>query len=217
MSTDIELRTCNECGETKPLVAGFYANPNGRGGYMARCRMCVGAANARRYRAKRATSEGDALIRRQRRLVHVRLKYGLTPEEYDELMQPGVCSACGGAEDLTIDHNHENGHPRGVLCGDCNLAAGKAGDSADRLRAIADYLDEQNARVAALPPRQIHVPKPGGRKQTHCKRNHLLEGENVRIRPNGTRICRLCARIRDAERYAAKRAAAQQAKQWPRP
>lgn len=31
-------------------------------------------------------------------------------------------------------------------------------------------------------------------RQTHCKRGHLLEGENIRL-VNGTRVCRLCHRI----------------------
>jgi HNH endonuclease len=33
--------------------------------------------------------------------------------------------------------------------------------------------------------------------QTHCKRGHPLVGDNVRIKANGTRDCRLCRRVRD--------------------
>lgn len=32
-------------------------------------------------------------------------------------------------------------------------------------------------------------------KQTHCKRGHELFGENLRLRPNGKRECKACARI----------------------
>lgn len=34
-------------------------------------------------------------------------------------------------------------------------------------------------------------------RKTHCKREHLLAGDNVRLRANGARICRTCERERN--------------------
>lgn len=46
-------------------------------------------------------------------------------------------------------------------------------------------------------------------RQTHCKRGHLLGGENVSpsTKKRGLRICRECNRIRSRERYLARKAA----------
>jgi hypothetical protein len=59
-------------------------------------------------------------------------RYGITPEQYYELFekQGGVCGICGtkstdaNKEDtkLCVDHCHETGRVRGLLCRKCNLA-----------------------------------------------------------------------------------------------
>ena len=35
------------------------------------------------------------------------------------------CEICGGIDDLYIDHNHDTGEIRGVLCFTCNVGLGK--------------------------------------------------------------------------------------------
>jgi hypothetical protein len=63
----------------------------------------------------------------------------------------GKCMACGRvpeeARELHLDHNHDTGVVRGFLCDTCNVAIGMAGDSSERLRACADYLDRIDGRV----------------------------------------------------------------------
>ncbi|MGA3037754.1 MAG: endonuclease domain-containing protein [Vulcanimicrobiaceae bacterium] len=41
---------------------------------------------------------------------------------------------------LEVDHDHETGKVRGLLCGDCNIAIGKLYDDVDSCRRAADYL-----------------------------------------------------------------------------
>jgi formate dehydrogenase maturation protein FdhE len=41
---------------------------------------------------------------------------------------------------LNIDHDHETGHIRGLLCGACNVAIGRLYDNADNCRRAAAYL-----------------------------------------------------------------------------
>lgn len=74
-------------------------------------------------------------------------KYGITIEIYETMLagQGGVCRICKrppGSKRLGVDHNHATGKVRGVLCQKCNTAIGLADDNADRLRAMASYLDE---------------------------------------------------------------------------
>lgn len=84
--------------------------------------------------------------RRQRKLKD---KYGLTVERYDQLMaeQDGACAICGVAGPeaarwgkLVVDHDHETGEVRGLLCSNCNCAIGLLGDSPELLTKAAGYL-----------------------------------------------------------------------------
>lgn len=71
----------------------------------------------------------------------------MTHEERDQLLaeQGNVCKACKSSEPRgkkgwVIDHCHETGTIRGILCQTCNIALGMVEDSPDRLQALIDYL-----------------------------------------------------------------------------
>lgn len=73
-------------------------------------------------------------------------KYGLSVDQYDELLflQDGKCAicrhTCRTGNRLAVDHCHETGKVRGLLCLCCNTALGKFGDDPDKLEAAASYL-----------------------------------------------------------------------------
>lgn len=68
-------------------------------------------------------------------------RYGLTVEQYLDMIACEQCDACGEKTDrLQIDHCHATGKIRGVLCGGCNSSLGHAGDDAKRLRQLIEYL-----------------------------------------------------------------------------
>lgn len=78
--------------------------------------------------------------------------YGIAREEYEEMdcAQSGVCAICeqpetrlhrsGKVKALSVDHDHDTGAVRGLLCSACNTAIGLLGDDPDRLVAAAFYL-----------------------------------------------------------------------------
>lgn len=75
--------------------------------------------------------------------------YGMTAEQYDALMadQDGRCAICrsdewpGKGNRPHVDHDHDSGAVRGLLCGKCNVALGNMDDDPNRLRAAAAYLE----------------------------------------------------------------------------
>jgi hypothetical protein len=74
-------------------------------------------------------------------------RYGITQVEYDRLLkiQNHKCAICGKAKNgsrphFDIDHNHESGRVRGLLCGSCNRGLGLIGDAIDRLLNTINYL-----------------------------------------------------------------------------
>ena len=78
-------------------------------------------------------------------------KYGITLDEYDERAeaQDGCCAICGTDEPgrgsrFFVDHCHEDGHVRGLLCHHCNLMLGHAHDNIATLAKAITYLEESH-------------------------------------------------------------------------
>lgn len=118
------------------------------------------AINARR-RQQRHISAPIRLSNRARQLM---AKYGLTLEQYDELeaAQGGRCAICtepetrvagdGTPMPLCVDHDHEIGQVRGLLCARCNAVLGWI-ESPGKLNAAQAYL--LAARNAAKPRKVV--------------------------------------------------------------
>lgn len=81
--------------------------------------------------------------RAARRNSRLRMKYGIDTVEYDRMYacQGGLCAICQTEYQLLhVDHDHQTGMVRGLLCNGCNTGIGHLGDSPETLRAAADYL-----------------------------------------------------------------------------
>lgn len=139
-------KTCRNCGELP--AHHFYAS--------SRRLLCKACQNeARRLHALVNVEQARATRRRGK------LKsYGLTPEDYDRMVndQNGKCAIClkDGDTDPTsqlrlgVDHDHATGRVRGLLCRPCNRAIGILEDSPERAQRMADYLTT-TASVAQAP------------------------------------------------------------------
>jgi hypothetical protein len=77
--------------------------------------------------------------------------YGISLDDYEEMLaaQGNACAICrevcvtGRA--LAVDHDHETGQVRGLLCANCNRAIGMFQDDPDRLLDAATYLLAQRS------------------------------------------------------------------------
>ena len=100
------------------------------------------AANARDRQAYARAwyANGGAEIQRATRLMRT---YGITTEEYEDmyLAVTGHCQICGEYWDiLAVDHDHETGKVRGLLCQQCNRGIGIFQDDPIRVRQALTYL-----------------------------------------------------------------------------
>lgn len=77
---------------------------------------------------------------------HRKAMYGLSPQEFDRLYKEcgGLCTICRELNDrrllLEVDHDHESGVIRGLLCGPCNRAIGLFHDRPELLISALNYL-----------------------------------------------------------------------------
>ncbi|MGH9178293.1 MAG: endonuclease VII domain-containing protein, partial [Acidimicrobiales bacterium] len=100
------------------------------------------------------------------RRSYLKRTYGITPEVYDELLarQEGVCAICRRQPtpgiSLHVDHDHDSGRIRGLLCFRCNNALGDFDDDHDRLYAALRYLGPVEKDEATSPTRR--APSPAG-------------------------------------------------------
>ena len=87
----------------------------------------------------------DRMAIRRKELV-----YGITEAQILALYveQGGKCAICLSVMQMTghsgahIDHDHETGLVRGLLCRRCNTGLGLFGDNPSTLTAAADYLEK---------------------------------------------------------------------------
>lgn len=163
-------RTCFRCGDEKPAGVGFrYCSPCAdavkieqqrryAAERIARKREAMSEAKCRKC-AVNPAEMGAARLRwcadcrtRARRSVHLRHLYGITLDEYEGMVtaQGGACAACGdiptplahytNGEPLVVDHDHQTGRVRGLLCNACNIVLGHAKDDPSRLIKACLYL-----------------------------------------------------------------------------
>ncbi|MGW1781006.1 endonuclease VII domain-containing protein [Streptomyces sp. NPDC002143] len=129
---------CRGCGEVKPH-SGWHRKNSAPDGLASRCKACKAAS-------------GPA--------SHLRRKYGITEAERDELIasQRGLCCICLSAPAAHVDHCHNTGRVRGVLCFSCNAALGQFKDRPDAIRRAAAYVEGNAWKPTLVAPGVYQLP-----------------------------------------------------------
>lgn len=128
---------CPQCKRSLPLSA-YTKDRSKTSGLRSHCKSCRRVRRAR----ERAVPENRA----RQREYQIKWKYGTDEVFANRLLKVPVCQSCGmefsSAGDERIDHCHENGHVRGVLCHRCNMAAiGTSEEAIHRLRGLIAFLE----------------------------------------------------------------------------
>lgn len=144
---------CSRCKETKP-VGEFDRQRRSRDGLQPRCRACMKEVNRAWYErnkekmsalSKAWAANNPEKAKAARRKGHLKKAYCLTPEDVQRMRaeQNNECAGCGttfNGSTPHVDHDHETGAVRGLLCGPCNKALGMALESPERLLGLVRYL-----------------------------------------------------------------------------
>lgn len=163
-NTVIAIRSvaCTRCGEEKPQTYEFFrlhkeTRKNGES-YRTIKRICRACEN---LAARKWSKENPEKVRkikkrnytpekgRKNRLMH---KWKMTLHDYNLIMQTqnygcGICGrkenlihSSGVKQDFAVDHDHDTGKIRGLLCDLCNKGIGMFKDRSDFLLFAHDYL-----------------------------------------------------------------------------
>ncbi len=96
----------------------------------------------RRWRARNPTAASEA-----NRNNYLRSRYGITADDYDAavVVRDRKCDLCGRPPSeeylkLHVDHDHNTGKVRGLLCISCNTGLGKLGDTVEAIQGVLAYL-----------------------------------------------------------------------------
>lgn len=158
-------KKCPSCGETKPR-SEFRADRTKADHLTSACSACISQrsrdyyqrnrdrvrANVKAYQKAKPEVQAKARAKRRengkRRAADVKGKYGLTEAEYAAMIERcgGLCEICGrvpsevSKKGACVDHCHDSGRVRGILCAPCNSALGSFRDDTEVMERAILYL-----------------------------------------------------------------------------
>lgn len=144
------LKWCGRCKQDKPIM-DFHASVGTYDGLQKKCKACSRSD----YNGWRKDNLGyvaqkmrEARVKSPERFRDYgrKSRYGLEPGEYGKMLaaQSGVCAICKGPAtgmgEFHVDHCHETGIVRGLLCHGCNVSLGHFNHDEKILQAAIEYL-----------------------------------------------------------------------------
>ena len=170
------LKRCADCGTTDDER---LMHSRRTGLPLNLCKDCK-SKRTKAWRAQPVAAERQALLRRRSLLA----TFGITPEQYDEMLlaQGGGCAICGRAcptgRALAVDHDHETGIVRALLCVTCNRHLGIFENFAGHAGAYLQQYGAGNPIVTAVageaPARRA---APAGSKRVNAKLSEVQVAE----------------------------------------
>jgi hypothetical protein len=183
----IDSRVCDVCEIQLPLSDYYRHN----GCVDRRCKQCYQTTWGRRWVSENKERKRTIRRERARRTYEARrdkvvawarkYRFGVDQAAYNALFeaQSGVCAICrrpetasfrGRVKQLSLDHDHQTGRIRGLLCGNCNIMIGQAQDSIVLLTSMIDYLRAPRSIVTE----QTNGDWLGGADRPNTKRERSI-------------------------------------------
>lgn len=126
------MKVCTKCGKEKPIES-FNKDVTRTDGRYPQCKTCrKDSRNPEKYKN-----------------WELKKTYGITLDDFNTMMQcqHDCCAICSRNFSEVgvvpcVDHCHETGDVRGLLCRSCNTLLGQANDSIPTLLSAVSYLHE---------------------------------------------------------------------------
>lgn len=141
MMCNVDTKECTTCHEVKSLADFYFNKKNGKTGRpYSCCKECHKARTSRWHKKNPNTRRENTWKFRG---------ISCTVEQYEQMLdeQDSSCAICkkpcGSGRRLAVDHNHETGAVRGLLCLSCNQLIGKLENGTVPLRRLLTYLKEE--------------------------------------------------------------------------
>ena len=148
----MQEKLCRICKETKPL-SKFHKSKRHSSGVKNECAECTNEYLRKHYRKN---YQGTEKFKRKNTNYHYKRKYGIEYNEYLQMCEErnNRCDICGiekvsagnqsrGSKDhLVLDHCHETGKIRGILCQECNQGIGLLKDNTQNFKNAIKYLEK---------------------------------------------------------------------------
>lgn len=121
----------------------FYSDRKKINGLTTYCKECIKEKSKGSYarnpeRCKEAMKKWRKNNPEKDAFIKAKHTFGITREQYDSLKR--VCTICGDITKLCIDHSHQSGRIRGMLCSSCNKGLGFFKDNPTLLLRASDYI-----------------------------------------------------------------------------
>lgn len=126
-------KTCPRCTRTLPL-SHFAINRTRSRGISSYCLDCHNLVVRENVEKNHGSTRGK----------HLKERYGVTEQQVAAMIeeQGGMCAICQDREAEHVDHDHETGEVRGILCFTCNVGLGNFRDRPDLLDRAVHYLED---------------------------------------------------------------------------
>jgi hypothetical protein len=137
-----KTKKCGGCQTVKEVASGFWKGQT----------ICIDCSKDRQK------NRWNSRTPKKRLEQHLKYKYSLTIAELNDALQKqkGGCAICeemlpdllvynNRRRGYAIDHNHETGEFRGILCLKCNSMLGMACDNHILLEKASQYLKERGS------------------------------------------------------------------------
>ena len=139
------MKKCTKCGIEKPL-SEFHKDRTTKTGVRSMCKTCYSDFHSSYYQ------NNTEKVKLKNKKQWLKRKYNMEINQFQsiKIKQKGNCAICNTKlEDgflVHVDHDHETGNVRGILCRWCNTGLGNFKDSMVNLKSALRYLKKYSSK-----------------------------------------------------------------------
>ncbi len=144
------MKTCTKCNKEKDYT--FFAKGKAyKDGYKSWCKDCNNGWTRQWYSDNNEEIKSKYSYEKNKD-QKLKKTFGIGYQEYLTMLsiQDNRCAICGtdnpGQRSFHVDHCHDTGKVRGLLCGNCNSGIGNLRDDIDLLKRAIEYLENSKEK-----------------------------------------------------------------------